>query len=120
MSVSEKKKASNAKWDRENMFTLGCRIRKEQAAAFKDVCAAAGITANTALKDYVMECIDAQALIKLSGGGATPIPSGTETPSEAAQSGGDAATPDDVEAHKAAMWEHADGQTVPHDAIKWD
>ena len=69
MSVSEKKKASNAKWDRANMLTLGCRIRKEQAAAFKDVCAAAGTTANTALKDYVMECIDVQALVKPSGGG---------------------------------------------------
>ena len=102
MSISEKKKASNAKWDRENMFTLGCRIRKEQAAAFKDVCAAAGITANTALKDYVMECIDAQALVKPSGGNNAPqsvsnasecdsggggirVPSDAESPSEGAE-----------------------------------
>lgn len=85
MSVSEKKKASNAKWDRENMFTLGCRIRKEQAAAFKDVCAAAGITANTALKDYVMECIDAQALVKPSRG--TPA-NAMQKPAEGADGGG--------------------------------
>lgn len=62
MAVSESQKASNARWDREHMFTLGCRIRKEQAAAFKAVCADAGITANTALKNYVMQCIGAQSI----------------------------------------------------------
>lgn len=32
----------------------------------------------------------------------------------------EAATPDDLEAHRIAMEEYAAGQTVPHDAINWD
>ena len=62
MAVSESHKASNIRWDREHMFTLGCRIRKEQADAFKALCADAGITANAALKNYVMLCIGAHSL----------------------------------------------------------
>lgn len=57
MPVSDKKKASNAKWDNVNMTTLGCRMRKEQATAFKSYCAKRGATSNTVLKDYVLECI---------------------------------------------------------------
>ena len=58
MSISDKKKISNAKWDRENMATLGCRVRKEDARAFKSYCAEQGKTTNTMLKEYVLECID--------------------------------------------------------------
>lgn len=32
----------------------------------------------------------------------------------------EAATPDDLEAHRIAMEEYAAGQTVSHDAIDWD
>ena len=57
MAVSEKKKASNAKWDSANMSTLGCRVKKAQAAAFKAYCEAQGKTSNTVLKEYVLDCI---------------------------------------------------------------
>lgn len=30
------------------------------------------------------------------------------------------ATPDDLEAHKAAIEEYANGETVPHEAINWN
>ncbi len=60
MAVSEKKKASNAKWDSATMSTLGCRVKKAQAAAFKAYCEAQGKTSNTVLKDYVLECIGEQ------------------------------------------------------------
>lgn len=60
MAVSEKKKASNAKWDSANMSTLGCRVKKVQAAEFKAYCKAQGKTSNTVLKDYVLECIGEQ------------------------------------------------------------
>ncbi len=60
MPVSEKKKISNAKWDKENMATLGCRVKKEEAIAFKDYAASQGKTANTVLKEYVIQCIDKQ------------------------------------------------------------
>lgn len=58
MPVSEKKKISNAKWDKDNMATLGCRVRKEEATAFKEYAANQGKTANTVLKEYVQECIN--------------------------------------------------------------
>lgn len=32
----------------------------------------------------------------------------------------EAATPDDLEAHRIAMEEYAAGQTISHDAINWD
>lgn len=57
MSISESRKRANTKWDKENMATLGCRVKKEQAAAFKEYAAAQGKTANTVLKEYVEECI---------------------------------------------------------------
>lgn len=55
--ISEKKKISNAKWDKENMSTLGCRVRKSDAEKFKQYAKEQGKTANTVLKEYVMECI---------------------------------------------------------------
>lgn len=58
MPISEKKKASNAKWNRENMITLGCSVKRSQADAFKEYAAGKGKTANTVLKDYVLECIE--------------------------------------------------------------
>ena len=58
MAISEKKKISNARWDKENMATLGCRVKKEQAAAFKGYAKAHGKTASTMLKDFVLLCID--------------------------------------------------------------
>lgn len=58
MAVSEKKKVSNAKWDRKNMTTLGCRVKKEEAAAFKEHCAHDGKTSNTVLKEFVLKTIE--------------------------------------------------------------
>lgn len=60
MAISEKKKASNAKWDSVNMATIGCRVKKSQAEAFKAYCKGRGQTSNTVLKDYVLSCIEGQ------------------------------------------------------------
>lgn len=57
MPVSDKKKASNARWDKENMITLGCKVKRTQAAAFKAYAAQQGKTGNTLLKEYVLQCI---------------------------------------------------------------
>lgn len=57
MATSESQKRASLKWDKTNMATLGCKVRKEQAAAFKEYAAAQGKTANTVLKEYVEECI---------------------------------------------------------------
>ena len=37
MSVSEAHKKGNRKWDKENMTTLGCKVKKEEAELFKAV-----------------------------------------------------------------------------------
>jgi hypothetical protein len=68
MPVSEKKKISNAKWDRENMATLGCRVKKEEAETFKEYAKAQGKTANTVLKEYVYECIGNDEMIGYDSG----------------------------------------------------
>lgn len=57
MTLSEARKRANAKWDGENMTTLGCKVKKEQAEAFKAYCADQGKKANAVLKDFVLECI---------------------------------------------------------------
>lgn len=51
--VSEKKKASNAKWDKENMCTLGVRLRRDKAERFKWWCKLHGTTPNAEFKKIV-------------------------------------------------------------------
>ncbi len=58
MAVTESRKKANAKWDAENMTTLGCRVKKDQADKFKTYCAEIGKTSNAVLRDYVLDCIE--------------------------------------------------------------
>jgi hypothetical protein len=51
--ISEKKKASNAKWDKENMTSLACSEK------FKEACTKAGTTPNAVLKQAVEEFLQA-------------------------------------------------------------
>ena len=46
MSVNESKKKANAKWDKQNMTTVGCKVTKEKAAQFKAACEKLGIVPN--------------------------------------------------------------------------
>lgn len=50
------KRASN-KYNLKNMSTLGCKVKKEEAAKFKEYCNLQGKTANTVLREYVYSCI---------------------------------------------------------------
>lgn len=59
MGISEKKKKSNAKWDKENMTVLACKVRKEVADKFKAACAAEDTTSNAVLQQAVRDYIDA-------------------------------------------------------------
>lgn len=54
---SEAQKNSRNKWDKQNMATLGCKVKKEQAERFKEYANTQGKTANAVLKDFVMEKI---------------------------------------------------------------
>jgi phage repressor protein C with HTH and peptisase S24 domain len=58
MPVSEAKKAANIRWDKENMITLGCRVYRHEADAFKKYAERRGKKANAVLKDYVIQCIN--------------------------------------------------------------
>ena len=58
VAVTESRKKANAKWDAENMTTLGCRVKKDQAEKFKAYCAEVGKTSNAVLRDYVLDCIE--------------------------------------------------------------
>ena len=58
MAVTESRKKANVKWDAENMTTLGCRVKKDQAEKFKTYCAEIGKTSNAVLRDYVLDCVE--------------------------------------------------------------
>ncbi|MCR5807370.1 MAG: hypothetical protein K6G68_10120 [Oscillospiraceae bacterium] len=48
---------NNVKWDRENMRSLTCRMRREEADTFKDWCAKRNTTPGRVLKEFVLEVI---------------------------------------------------------------
>lgn len=58
MAVSEAQKRASNKYNQKNMATLGCKVKKEQAAAFKSYAQEQGKTANNVLKDFVLDCIN--------------------------------------------------------------
>ena len=60
MPPSEAQKRAADKYNREHMSTLGCKVTKEQAQAFKEYCQSKDSTANKMLRDYVMNCIEAE------------------------------------------------------------
>lgn len=59
MPVSEAKKRSNAKYDREHMTILGCKVRKEFAAKVKEKAKEKGTNVNAillkAIKEFMAE-----------------------------------------------------------------
>lgn len=62
MPVPDYKKRANAKWDKANMATLACKLRKEQAAAFRIFAAEKGKAPNALIKEFVLSCIDGMVI----------------------------------------------------------
>ena len=58
MAISEAQKKASAKYHKENIASLACRVKKEQADKFKAFCANQGKTSNAVLREYVLECIN--------------------------------------------------------------
>ena len=58
MAPTEAQKRASAKYQRENIASLACRVKKEQAEKFKAYCESMGKTSNAVLRDYVLDCID--------------------------------------------------------------
>ncbi len=69
MAVSAAQKKASNKYNKEHMATLGCKVTKEQAQAFKEHCQSKGSTANKVLRDFVLDSI----------GSNKPAPEGTES-----------------------------------------
>lgn len=44
-------------WDKENMKTISCRVRKEEADAFKQYAESCGMSAHTMLSGFVRSAI---------------------------------------------------------------
>ena len=57
MAQTEAQKRASAKYQRENIASLACRVKKDQAEKFKEYCAGMGKTSNAVLRDYVLDCI---------------------------------------------------------------
>ncbi|MGN1157704.1 MAG: hypothetical protein ACI4TK_16115 [Agathobacter sp.] len=57
MAPSEAQKKASAKYQKENIASLACRVKKEQAEQFKAYCESIGKTSNAVLRDYVLQCI---------------------------------------------------------------
>ena len=57
MSPSDAQKKAAAKYHKENIASLACRVKKEQAEKFKAYCETQGKTSNAVLREYVLECI---------------------------------------------------------------
>lgn len=51
--VSDAQKKASAKWDKENMVVLACKVKRETAEQFKAACAARGTTSNAVLQQAV-------------------------------------------------------------------
>lgn len=57
MPVSRAKRASNNKWDKENMKIVACKIKKEDAENFKQFAENNNTTPNALLRSYIYKCI---------------------------------------------------------------
>ena len=62
MAVREAQKKASKKYNKEHMATLGCKVTKEQAQAFKNHCKSKGSTTNKVLRDFVLDSIEPEAL----------------------------------------------------------
>lgn len=57
MPPSDAQKRASNKYNLKNMATIGCKVKEEEAALFKQFCKDQGKTSNTVLKDFVLACI---------------------------------------------------------------
>lgn len=54
---TEAQKKASAKYHKENIASLACRVKKDQAEKFKAYCDSKGKTSNAVLREYVLNCI---------------------------------------------------------------
>ncbi|MCD7919464.1 MAG: hypothetical protein LUG45_05225 [Clostridiales bacterium] len=73
MPISDKKRATDAKWKQKNFLTVGCRLYRGDAEEFRDWCSRQGLSVNQAIRGYVAECLG-RPLERRDGGAADPAP----------------------------------------------
>lgn len=56
--VTKAKRASNNRWDKENMSVLTCKMRNETAASFRAACKLAGTTPNAVFRAAAEDLIE--------------------------------------------------------------
>ena len=88
--VSDAQKKASAKWDKENMGVLACKVKRETAEQFKAACAAQGTTSNAVLQQAVKAYLEEH-----------PAPEQPHTAGNAPD--------DDTEARRAALLESIKG-----------
>ena len=89
--VTAARKRANAKWDKENMVVLACKVKRETAEQFKAACAAQGATSNAVLQQAVKAYLEEH-----------PV-------QEPSQTAGKAMQDDETEARRAALLESIKG-----------
>ena len=96
MAPTGAQKRASAKYQRENIASLACRVKKEQAEKFKAYCESMGKTSNAVLRECVLSCIGEamgespqQPAGAPQGEGAILTPSALKTAQEAAQRAGE-------------------------------
>ena len=57
MAVSEKQRQLALEWDRKNMKSLSCRVRKNDAEIFNEYCFAHNTTPGKLIKEFVLDCV---------------------------------------------------------------
>ena len=58
MAPSEAQKKASNKYNAAHMATLGCKVKKAEAEAFRAYAEAHGKTSNALIKEYVLNCIN--------------------------------------------------------------
>ena len=96
MAPTGAQKRASAKYQRENIASLACRVKKEQAEKFKAYCESMGKTSNAVLRECVLSCIGeamGESPQKPAGApqgeGAILTPAALKTAQEAAQRAGE-------------------------------
>lgn len=55
--TTEAQKRASAKYHRDNIASISCRVKREQAEKFKEYCESINKTPNAVLKEYILSCI---------------------------------------------------------------
>ena len=57
MAMTDKKRATDAAWQKANYKRLGVKLYKEDAEAFEQYCRDNDLSVNAALREFVSQCI---------------------------------------------------------------